>query len=155
MSQPPPTPDRNAHPYRTYDMIFEIPQAIEQTLEKVKKAGKPLEKILESKTRIYFTGCGTAFFASMLGSQILCLSGEKDRRISCVPALELQSYDRTLGTDCAVIGISHSGITKTTVDALAYAKSKGAFSIGITHYDGRPISNVADVTLVVGNGPDD
>ena len=153
MQQPPPTPDRQSHPFHTYEMIYEIPQAIEQTIKQEKQASAPIE-ILKDKKRIYFTGCGTAFFSSMLGSQVLSLS-EDETHISCVPALELQSYDYPFGKDCAVIGISHSGITKTTTDALQYAKSKGARAIGITHFENRPISKVADVTLVVGSGPDD
>ena len=152
MQEPPPTPDRNAHPFHTYEMIYEIPQAIEETIKQAKGASAAVE-VLKDKARIYFTGCGTAFFSSLLGSQILSLS-EDERRISCVPALELQSYDYPFGKECAVIGVSHSGITKTTTDALQHAKNKGARTIGITHFENRPISNVADVTLVVGNGPD-
>ena len=72
----------------------------------------------------------------------------------CVPALELQEYDYPIDRASAVVGVSHSGITKTTVDALKYAKRKGAFTIGVTHFEGRPISGAVDETLVVGNGPD-
>jgi glucosamine--fructose-6-phosphate aminotransferase (isomerizing) len=152
MDQPPPIPDRKSHPFHTYEMIYEIPQAIQQTTEQVREARASIEELKE-KTRIYFTGCGTAFFSSMLGSQVLSLSDD-ERRISCVPALELQSYDYPFGKDCAVIGISHSGITKTTTDALQHAKDKKAFTIGITHFENRPISKVADTTLVIGNSPD-
>lgn len=154
MSEPPPTPDRAAHPFHTYDMIFEIPQAIEQTLQALKEKVQSTARRLEHKRRIYFTGCGTAFFASMLGSQVLSLLQDGSARPLCVPALELQKYGYPLDTACAVVGISHSGITKTTVDALKYAKGKGAFTIGVTHFEGRPISGAADETLVVGNGPD-
>jgi glucosamine--fructose-6-phosphate aminotransferase (isomerizing) len=135
-------------------MIFEIPQAIKQTLQMVKAKIQPIVRELEDKGSIYFTGCGTAFFASMLGSQVLSLSGKIRPQFPCVPALELQSYDYIIDRRSAAIGISHSGITKTTVDALKYAKSKGALSIGVTHFENRPISAVVDETLVVGNGPD-
>jgi glutamine---fructose-6-phosphate transaminase (isomerizing) len=154
MSETAPTSDRAAHPFDTYDMIFEIPHAIKQTLQAMQEKTEPTVSKLEARSRIYLTGCGTAFFASMLGSQVLSLSKEGSARYSCVPALELQKYDHAIDDTCAVVGFSHSGITKTTVDALKHARGKGALTIGVTHFEGRPISGASDETLVVGNGAD-
>ncbi|MGA2973131.1 MAG: SIS domain-containing protein [Candidatus Bathyarchaeia archaeon] len=154
MPEAPPTSDRATHPFYTYDMIFEIPQAIKQTLQAMEGKVQPIARKLEDRSRIYFTGCGTAFFASMLGSQVLTPSREVSVRFASVPALELQSYGYPIDDTCAVVGISHSGITKTTVDALKHAREKGALTIGVTHFASRPISGASDETLVVGNGPD-
>lgn len=155
MSEPPPSPDRATHPFHTYDMIFEIPSTINQTLQTMKEKALPTARRLKDRSRIYFTGCGTAFFASMLGSQILSLSKDMGARFSCVPALELLSYPHSIDRTCATVGVSHSGITKATVDAMKHAREKGALTIGITHFERRPISGVVDETLVVGNGPDE
>jgi len=154
MSEPPPKPDRATHPFHTYDMIFEIPHAIRQTLQTMNDKAQPIARKLADRSHIYFTGCGTAFFASMLGSQVLSPSRGASVRFASVPALELQSYGYPIDDTCAVVGLSHSGITKTTVDALKHARGKGALTIGATHFEGRPISGVSDETLVVGNGPD-
>jgi len=154
MSESAPTPDRATHPFHTYDMILEIPEAIEQTLQTLKGKVQSTARSLEDKHRIYFTGCGTAYFSAMLGSQVFSLSKLGADRALCVPALELQKYGLLLDRACAVVGISHSGITKTTVDALKHAKGKGALTIGVTHFEGRPISWAVDETLIVGNGPD-
>lgn len=135
-------------------MIFEIPQAIEQTLQALKGKAQSTARRLEDRRRIYFTGCGTAFFASMLGSQVFSLSQQASTRPLCVPAFELQKYGYPIDRTSAAVGISHSGITKATVDALKHAKGKGALTIGVTHFEGRPISGAVDETLVVGNGPD-
>jgi glucosamine--fructose-6-phosphate aminotransferase (isomerizing) len=154
MSEPAPTPDRTTHPFHTYDMIFEIPQAIGQTLQTVKKKLQPTASTLKDKRRIYFTGCGTAYFSSMLGSQVFMLSKQAADRALCVPALELQNYGHQINSTSAVVGISHSGITKTTVDALKHAREKGAFTVAVTFSDRKPISAASDETLIVGNGPD-
>ena len=154
MTEPPPKPDRAIHPFHTYDMIFEIPEAIRQTLQTMNDKAQPITRKLADRSRIYFTGCGTAFFASMLGSQVLSPSRGASVRFASVPALELQSYGYPIDDTCAVVGISHSGITKTTVDALKHAREKGALTIGVTHFASRPISGASDETLVVGNGPD-
>ncbi len=154
MASAPPRTDRTAHPFHTYDMICEVPETIKQTLTVMSKRAQPTVEQLDARGRIYFTGCGTAFFAALLGSEILSLSKELGLRSFRVPALELQSYDHFIDSGCAVIGVSHSGITKTTIDALAQAKRNGALTIGITHFHDRPISKVSDETLVVGNSPD-
>ncbi len=154
MASAPPTSDRTAHPFLTSDMIHEIPETIKQTLMKMSEKAQHMIKELSERERMYFTGCGTAFFAALLGSDILSLSKELGPRSFRVPALELQSYQHFVDGSCAVIGVSHSGITKTTVDALAKARRNGALTIGITHFQDRPISEASDETLVVGNSPD-
>lgn len=45
------------------------------------------------------------------------------------------------------IGVSHSGSTKSTVEALEKAKTSGAATICITGYDKSPITQVADICL--------
>ena len=135
-------------------MVYEVPEAIKQTLQTMSEKAQPTIKKLSKRERMYFTGCGTAFFAALLGSEILSLSKGLWLRSFRAPALELQSYGHFVDRSCAIIGVSHSGITKTTVDALAQAKRDGAFTIGITHFQDRPISEVSDETLVVGNSPD-
>jgi len=154
MPEPAPKADRATHPFHTYDMIFEIPEAIQQTLQTMKENAQPIATKLKDRSRIYFTGCGTAYFASMLGTQLLLPSRELSVRFATVPALELQSYEYPIDDTCAVVGVSHSGITKTTVDALKHARGKGALTIGVTHFEDKPISGASDETLVVGNGPD-
>lgn len=149
---PPPTPERTAHPFLTYDMIYEIPEAIKKTLENNSASMNSIVDRIRGTEAICYTGCGTAFFSAMLGEQILSLQNKK--RHECVQALELLKYYQPVDNHTATIAVSHSGITKTTVDALRSSKKQGAFSIGITHFSDRPISKVADETLIVGNGPD-
>lgn len=53
-----------------------------------------------------------------------------------------------LGSDDVVIGISHTGTTTDTIDALKVAHRHGATTIAITNFDRSPISTVADLMLV-------
>lgn len=151
---PPPIPERTNHPFITHEMIFEIPQAIQNTLENNQEKIKAISKKIRSKSRFYFTGCGTAHFAAMLGSQLLSLGEKAGIHSTPIPALEFINYDYPVGKESVAVGVSHSGITKTTVDALHHAKANGAFSIAITHFQNRPISESAHETLIAGNSPD-
>jgi glucosamine--fructose-6-phosphate aminotransferase (isomerizing) len=150
---PLPSTERTGHPFLTYDMIHEIPDTIRKTLETFSQPSRTSE-ILKERDDFYYTGCGTAFFSAMLGASILSLA-EGDRfRYECVQALELSHYHFPVGKTSVTFGVSHSGITKTTLDALTSAKAQGAYCVGITHIPNSPITKVADETLVVGNGPD-
>ena len=147
---PSPVPERTSHPFYTYDMIHEIPTTISKTLRNDRIV--PAAKKLSERKSFYFTGCGTAFFSAMLGAEPLRPS--KIRSL-CVPALELEYHNYPVDAFTGVVvADSHSGITKTTVDALKYAPSNGAFGIGITHFLDRPIFNAANETLLIGNSPD-
>jgi glucosamine--fructose-6-phosphate aminotransferase (isomerizing) len=154
MSSTPPVPERTRHPYLTYEMIFETPDAMSQTLYRNDKRVDELSSQISQRKRFYFTGCGTAFFSAMLGEQFLKLS-RGDLVSDSIQAFELLNYyDHVLGDSCAVIGVSHSGITKTTVDSMTHARDNGAFTVGVSHFDRIPLANVVDTLLVAGNGPD-
>lgn len=53
-----------------------------------------------------------------------------------------------LSSDDVAVGISHSGTTTDTIDALKVARRHGATTIAITNFDSSPISGVADLLLV-------
>jgi glucosamine--fructose-6-phosphate aminotransferase (isomerizing) len=151
---PPPVAERVTHPFYTYDMIFEIPQAISDTLQNNDgKLSAIIRKTSERKA-YHFTGCGTAFFAAMLGSQVMQLAQNSGIESSCIQTLEFQNCEGAIDRSDVAISISHSGVTKTTIDALNYAKMKGAYCVGISHFQRSPISQVAQETIIAGNGPD-
>jgi len=145
--------ERTSHPFLTYDMIQEIPDAAKKTIENSGAQAKSIAEHLEQKAHFYFTGCGTAFFSAMLGSNIFSLAEGNALSFENVQALELSNRN-AINRTSAVFGVSHSGITKTTLDALRVVKSMGGYAVGITHFAGSPISSVADEVIVVGNGPD-
>ena len=49
------------------------------------------------------------------------------------------------------VGISHSGATRDTVDALAMARAGGAVTIAITNFKGAEILRHADIALLTGD----
>lgn len=151
---PPPVPQRTAHPFLTYDTIHEIPAAVRETLKKGRAPAEAAARTLDGRSLLYFTGCGTAFFSALLAQRLTAaVSGER-AHTAALPALELSGYTADLHRGCGVVGVSHSGITKATVDALRSARERGAGTVGVTHFPDRPIAAVTEPTLLVGNGPD-
>jgi DNA-binding MurR/RpiR family transcriptional regulator len=103
--------------------------------------------IICSSQKIYFFGIGSsapivkdAYYRFMrIG---LPAFGETDPHIGLVAASMLDKKS-------VAIGISHSGRTLSTIRELEVAKSKGASVICITSHLESPITEIADISLVV------
>ena len=68
---------------------------------------------------------------------------------SLVDAIQMEISTLGLHGACVAVGISHSGSTRATIDALERAKEQGAHTIALTSYQHSPIAAVAATTLVV------
>jgi glucosamine--fructose-6-phosphate aminotransferase (isomerizing) len=154
MALPAPVPERRAHPFLTYDMIHEIPASIEDTLARNAGQAEALAHRLRDHTHFVFTGSGTAFYDAVFAAQFLSSIGHVEVRPRSIEAFELARYDGFLDASTVVTAISHSGITKTTLDGLRAARAKGAFCLGVTHFPDRPIGQVVDEVILAGNSPD-
>jgi glucosamine 6-phosphate synthetase-like amidotransferase/phosphosugar isomerase protein len=129
-------------------MIQEIPDTMLKTIEISSNEVGSIAARLKGASHLYFTGCGTAFFSAMLGSRILSITAANSLEFECVQALELANQ-HPISPNGVGFGVSHSGITRTTLDALRAVKSKGGYTVGITHFANSPICKVADKALVV------
>ena len=52
-----------------------------------------------------------------------------------------------LGPDDVAFGISHTGATQDTVDALAQARANGATTVAVTNFPRSPLASIADEVL--------
>jgi len=133
---------RNGHPYVMYDMLKSSPNGIRKTIDIMER----LDYSFLGKN-LFVTGNGTAYHAAAIGSGILT---EHGRTWYPVQAFELEKYWKP--TDL-VVAYSHTGKTKSTVDALKYAK-KSARTVGVTHFRDSPLYVEADIPVVIGDSPD-
>lgn len=134
---------RKGHPYLMYDMLKSSVSGAIRTVEIMKDVNYDF---LEGK--IYLTGNGTAFHSAALAAQIL----EDDfQDVVIRQAYELYSYSKIRGT---LIAFSHTGKTKSTVDALKKAAENGNKTVGISHFRDSPLIENADTGIVIGDSPD-
>ncbi|MEM3671065.1 MAG: SIS domain-containing protein [Thermoprotei archaeon] len=129
-------------------MIYDIPSSLDASLRAATSTPSLLDTI--SGKKLFFTGCGTAYLSGWLAAEILSIFNPEGSPRALF-ALELP--DHPVDGDCVVIGISNSGITKTTADALASARRRGAHTVALTHSRG-PVTDAADSSLIIGNSPD-
>lgn len=110
---------------------------------------KQLERAIEmivGATKLHFYGVGVSGMTAQDAKAQFLLIGKfvdaiSDSHHQAMAAATLTSHD-------VVVGISISGSTKDTVDALRIAKENSAQIIAITHFARSPITKYADVVLL-------
>ncbi|SMO66889.1 SIS domain-containing protein [Melghirimyces algeriensis] len=142
---------RESHPYYMYEEIRLQPDYIEKLLQNIEVA-TVLEWIaeeMESKQRILLTGCGTSQYVCLAGESIAheIYQGKKD--IQAVSSFELLHHWE-LGESDLVIGVSHSGKTHMTLQALDVARSKGATTAGICGFSDSLLKEKVDYLVDTG-----
>lgn len=132
--------------------IHEQPQGVRRTLQRVNGEIGDFIDFASNAENIYITGAGTSFYASLHGEYSLSNYGFNakaiiasefvDRKINCIDE------------DTVVIGVSQSGETADTLDALRKSKKSGARIASITNTVGSTITRISDIDLIIGAGPE-
>ncbi len=102
--------------------------------------------------RVWFTACGTAFHAGLIGQEIF-------RRVLRLPANveyahELRYADPIIGPNELTIAISQSGETADTLAAARLAVEHDSRMLAITNVVGSTLSRYADDILYTRAGPE-
>jgi glucosamine--fructose-6-phosphate aminotransferase (isomerizing) len=132
--------------------IYEQPDAVAETIgDRVRGHQLVLEALgmseleIRNLRRIVIVACGTAYHAGVVGRYIL----EEWARVPVEPDIASEWIYRNpvLSKDTLVIGISQSGETRDTVNAVKLARETGARTLGITNLMGTQITREVDATL--------
>jgi glutamine---fructose-6-phosphate transaminase (isomerizing) len=142
--------------------IFEQPHAIKETLSgRVDEhgtvhLGNELGEItterLRNLSKIAITGCGTAYYAGMVGMYLL-------RSLVRLPvemelASEFRYGDPVIDPTTLVIAMSQSGETADTIEAVRIAKASGSSLLGVCNVLGSHLTRLADGMLFTRSGPE-
>jgi glucosamine--fructose-6-phosphate aminotransferase (isomerizing) len=140
--------------YETFMLkeIYEQPEAIRETIgDRVRDHALVLEGLglseveIQNLRRVVIVACGTAYHAGVVGRYIL----EEWARVPVEPDIASEWIYRNpvLSKDTLVIGISQSGETRDTVNAMKLARERGARTLAITNLMGTQITREADAVL--------
>lgn len=121
-------------------------RAVEETAGQLDVA--TLELVVDALTRarrIDVYGVGASAFVALDFQQKLHRIGRvafawSDTHIALTSAA-------LLGPDDVAVGISHTGVTRDTIDALTEARGRGATTVALTNFPRSPIARVADHVL--------
>src|SRR5512132_4391023 len=140
--------------YETFMLkeIYEQAESVRETIgDRARHSRLLLEGIglteleIQNLRRIVIVACGTAYHAGVVGRYII----EEWARLPEEPDIASEWIYRNpvLSKDTLVIGISQSGETRDTVNAIKLAREKGARTLAITNLMGTQITREADAVL--------
>jgi glucosamine--fructose-6-phosphate aminotransferase (isomerizing) len=147
------------HGYETFMLkeIYEQPEGVAETIgDRVRHGHLVLEGLgmtedeLKSLRRIVIVGCGTAYHAGVVGRYVI----EEWARVPVEPdvASEWIYRNPVIDPGTLVIGISQSGETRDTIQAMKLAREKGARTVAITNMMGSQITREVDSVLYTRTG---
>jgi glucosamine--fructose-6-phosphate aminotransferase (isomerizing) len=139
---------RSRHPFHMHDMIRGQPAFVRETLDRVREVDA--SAFLGKARNLVITGCGTSFHAAMVGSRLLQEALGDATIVHAVHAYDLL-HGFVLPSNCTVLGVSHSGSTSTTNEALALARRSGVATRGLCGLPGTRMAEVAEAMLVIGS----
>jgi glucosamine--fructose-6-phosphate aminotransferase (isomerizing) len=132
--------------------IYEQPEAVAETIgDRVRGHNLILEALgmteleVQNLRRIVIVACGTAYHAAVVGRYVI----EEWARVPVEPDIASEWIYRNpvLSKDTLVIGISQSGETRDTVNAVKLARELGARTLAITNQMGTQITREAEATM--------
>src|SRR5436189_431710 len=147
--------------YETFMLkeIYEQPEAVRETIgDRVRGHQLVLEALgleeleIRNLRRIVVVAAGTSYHAGVVGRYII----EEWARLPVEPDIASEWIYRNpvLSKDTLVIGISQSGESRDTINAVKLARSHGARTLAITNMMGTQITREVDSTLYTRCGPE-
>ena len=135
--------------------IFEQPESLRNALRGRIKQGKiklSLNIDIKSIKRIIIVSCGTSWHSGLIAKYLI-------EKFAQVPvevdyASEFRYRNPIIKKGDVVIGISQSGETADTLEALREAKKQGAGTLGIINVVGSTISREVDSGIFLHAGPE-
>jgi glucosamine--fructose-6-phosphate aminotransferase (isomerizing) len=136
--------------------IQEQPVALRQTLEgRVREDGADLTEFppgsFEDVRRVQLVACGTSYHASLYGEHLLSNWGVP---ASASLASEYAVYPPPIDERTLVVGVTQSGETADTLEALAVASERGARTLALTNVVGSSAARACDDALFIRAGPE-
>ncbi len=150
---------KKGYPFYMEKEIMEQPEVITKTIESRMKDGKPDfsgeqvdDSIFTECDNITVIACGTAMHAGLIGKFLI----EKNCGVPVTVnmASEYMYNEPIINDRTLVICVSQSGETIDTLEALKYARRKGARSLSIVNVKGSTIARESENVIYTNAGPE-
>lgn len=145
--------EKGGMPHFMLKEIHEQPRAISNTLRINNSKYLPFVKLLNDAKNIFITAAGTSFHAGLASSYTF----NKISKLHNNPIISSEFIDKVGGiidNESVVLAISQSGETMDTLNAINYAKKKGAKILSITNVMGSSIIRMSDHKIITQAGPE-
>lgn len=150
---------KGKYPFYMEKEIMEQPAVIKATIEErivdgkidLSSDGVP-DEVLRDCERICVVACGTAMHAGLVAKVLV--QSKLGMHMNVEYASEFMYADPIIDEKTLVLAISQSGETIDTLEALKYARKKGAKSIAVINVKGSSIARESDYVMHTSAGPE-
>lgn len=150
---------KNGYPFYMEKEIMEQPEAIENTIRNRIVGGMPdftadgvPDTLFTECEHICIVACGTAMHAGLVAQALV--KSILHMHIEVQMASEFMYSDPVIDEKTLVIAVSQSGETIDTLEAMKYAKNRGAKCLVIINVKGSSIARESDYVLYTNAGPE-
>jgi len=141
---------KGGYPHYMLKEIFEQPRAVRETLIKASENISEFVNELEKANTIYLTAAGTSYHACLCAQYAFAQYGLRTHAIIASEFREVACVDE----DTIIVAVSQSGETMDVLQAIRWAKEKGAKILAITNRIGSSLMREAHLTVIMGAGPE-
>ena len=150
---------KNGYPFYMEKEIMEQPDAVKRTIESRIVSGLPdftadgiPDSLFTGCERVKIIACGTAMHAGLVAQALV--KSILHMHIDVDMASEFMYSDPVIDEKSLVIAVSQSGETIDTLEAVKYAKRRGAKCLSIINVKGSSIARESDYVLYTNAGPE-
>ena len=150
---------KNGYPFYMEKEIMEQPEAIENTIRNRIVGGMPdftadgvPDTLFTECEHICIVACGTAMHSGLVAQALV--KSILHMHIEVQMASEFMYSDPVIDEKTLVIAVSQSGETIDTLEAVKYAKNRGAKCLAIINVKGSSIARESDYVLYTNAGPE-
>ena len=150
---------KNGYPFYMEKEIMEQPDAIANTIANRIKGGMPdffaeeiPDELFTDCERICVVACGTAMHAGLVAQALV--KSILHMHIDVEMASEFMYSDPVIDDKTLVIAVSQSGETIDTLEAVKYARRRGAKCLSIINVKGSSIARESDYVIYTNAGPE-
>jgi glutamine---fructose-6-phosphate transaminase (isomerizing) len=115
------------------------------------KGANTLARKIKKSRRVIFTACGSSYYASLVGTNLL-----QEHGILCnnILSSEFESISNSLSEEDLVVCMSQSGETADIIHAIKIAKKYKCTVVGIVNVPNSTIDRESDMTIYLNAGPE-
>jgi glucosamine--fructose-6-phosphate aminotransferase (isomerizing) len=149
--------EKDGHPHYMLKEMLEQPNVLQQTLtgrfsDLGHDALPELRLDVAGIDRVVITAAGTAAYAGMVGGQLIEALARLP--VSVEVASELRYRNPVIDARTLVVGVSQSGETIDTLEAVREARRLGARTVAVLNVKGSSLAREVDDVLYIHAGPE-
>ena len=144
---------KGGYPHFMLKEIHEQPYALADTLRGREFYIGLISWLIENSKKVFLVAAGTSYHACLAGAYMLSrLAG-----VATIPVIAsefCEKYGDSVDSDTLVLAVSQSGETADTLNAVRYARKRGAKIASITNTLGSSITRYSQVYVLTQAGPE-